>query len=802
MTDLFSDIHYGLRVLLKNRSFTAVAVLALAVGIGANTAILSMADAIVFHPYPFHDLDRIVSLYETIPTVGSERYAVAPGNYFDWFEQSHVLEQTAAFERWNATLTGAHDPQRISAIRVSPAFFSLLGVSPIMGRTLTTESSAPEQNQVVVSYGFWQQHMAADPNAIGKTLALNGLSYTVAGVMPKDLDFPMYAEIWAPWIAPPEARAERTTHNLDVIARLRPGVSLAQARAEMNNIGLRLAREYPLSNSGRGVGVMLLRNTVDEYASRFLAIVTGAVAFLLLLACANVANLQLARGEVRRQEMALRVALGATRIRILRQLTTEGLVLSSLGACLGLPLAVWGLTLIKANLPALVVRHLPGLNYAQLDTRMLAFTLAATILTGIAFTVPAGIQACSAQVQETLKEKGRGSAASSRAMRSALVISETTLAIVLLVGAGLMVKGFTSLATLKRGFDPDNVLTFRNTLPDSKSTSQVVNFYDETLRRMDAIGGVRSAALISEIPALGDSRNSPIVVDGQPPAQPGRPTLAEVHVTSAKFFEALAIPVHVGRSFTIQDSRNSLPVAVISQAAARRFWPGQTAIGKRVKLTSREFDTGWLTIVGIVGDVNHFFLDTEIRPTIYVPYTQQPIRSLNVLLRTTRAVDPSAVRAVMRAIDSTQPVPDVEKLNRYFADLAGGVGVIATLMGVFAVLAIVLAATGIYAVLAYSVVQRTREIGIRMALGARPRDVSRLIVGNAARLVGIGLGLGLPLAVALSRGMSHVLPGVVSLDPFTFACFTILLGTIALAASLLPSLRAARIDPLLALRAE
>jgi len=801
---LWTDIRYALRVLTKNRSFTLVAVLTLAVSIGANTAIFSMADAIVFHPYPFPNLDRIAALWETIPAVSAERYGVSPGDYFDWTERNHVFAQMAAYQGWDATLTGVGDPQRVRGFVVSPSFFPLLGLAAAKGRSFSAEN---ERNEVVVSYGFWQQRLGSNPHVLGRSLELNGLAYTVIGVMPREMDFPMYAEIWAPWVVTPELRHERTHRDLSVIARFKPGVSLAAARAEMSNIGARLAREYPLANAGHAVTVMLLRDSVDEYAGRFMAVVTGAVAFLLLLACANVANLQLARGAARRREMALRLALGASRARIIRQLTTEGIVLSSFGAALGLPLALWGMAVIKANIPQLVTRHLPGLLAMGLNSRMLTLTLVSAVLTGIVFTLPAAVQAASGSLAVTLKEGGRGSLASSRrGMRSALVISEIAFSIVLLIGAGLMVKGFRNLAAMKPGFEPRDVATFSVALPEQKyhDIHQVVNFYSEMLRRIEGISGTESAALISDLPALAGSRTSSLVIEGQPAASPDKPLLAEVRVTSEDYFETLMIPLLSGRPFLRQDDKDGLPVAVVSKSAARRFWPGQNAMGQRVRLTSSEMNTGWLTIVGIVGDVNHFLLEGEVRPTIYLPYRQQPIRSLDLLIRTRAPLDQtaSAVRAAARMIDPGQPINDLERLSRYFADLAGGVGVIAVLLGVFAVIALILAAAGIYAVMAYSVAQRTQEIGVRMALGARPEDVRRLIVGNALRLVGIGLGLGLPASLALTLGMSSILPGVVALDALTFATFTILLATVALLASFIPSRRATKVDPMTALRAE
>jgi putative ABC transport system permease protein len=802
---MFNDIHYALRVLAKNRSFTAVVVFALALGIGANTAIFSMADAIMFHPYSFRDLGHIVALSETIPAVGPERYGVSAGNYFDWKEQNHVFDQMAATEPWGVTLTTADGSRRVRASLVSPEFFPMLGAQPIEGRLLSPENR--ERNEVLVSYGFWQQRLGRDPRPVGKLLELNGLSYTIAGVMGKEFDFPMFTEIWSPWIVTPETSRERIKHDLQVIAHLKSGVSLTQAHAEMRTIGMRLSREYPLSNTGRGVDVMLLRDTVDEYAVRFMSVVTAAVLFLLLLACANVANLQLARGASRQAEMALRMALGASRWRIVRQLLIEGTILSSLGAILGLPLALWGLTVIKANVPALIARHLPGLGYAQLDGRMLTITLVAALLTGIAFTIPAAAQACSERLHGTLKEGGRGSLASGRrTMRSALVVSEIILAVALLIGAGLMVKGFHNLAAVNPGFNPSNVLIFGVTLPESKypENYQVSNFYSEMLRRLQAVSGMHSPAIISDLPALDVTRSSSILIEGETAPSPDRPLLAEARVASEDYLQTFGVPIVKGRSLSNQDSANSQPVAVISQTAARRFWPGQNPLGRRVKLTSRELTTPWLTVVGVAGDVKHFILSSEVRPTIYLSYLQQPVRSFYAVFRTTAKLDRTAmdVRAAVRSMDGTLPVPDIEEINRSFADLAAGVGVVAGLLGAFAGVALVLAAAGIYAVMSYSVAQRTREIGIRMALGARPQDVLRLIVGNALRLVAIGLSIGCLVAYALSRGMSSALPGVVDLDPFTFAGFAILITAIALAASLIPSRRATKVDPLLALRSE
>ncbi|HLJ47917.1 MAG TPA: ABC transporter permease [Bryobacteraceae bacterium] len=794
---MFSDLRYALRVLSKSRSFTAIVVFALAIGIGANTAIFSMADAIVFHPYPFPQLDRIVALSANIPAVNQARYGVSSAEYYDWKQQNHAFDEMAAYKAWAAILNTPDGPQRVSAYAVSSGFFPLLRTGPVIGRGFSSENA---RNEVLVGYGFWEQRLGRDPGVLDRRLNLNGLDYVVVGVMGSDVDLPMYTDIWTPWIDTPEAHHDRTSRDFQVIARLKPGVALAQARSEMDGIGSRLARQYPQTNAGRSVSVMLLRDTIDEYADRFMAVVTCAVLFLLLLACANVANLQLARGASRRNEMAMRMALGASRLRIVRQLVLEGTVLSVAGAVLGLPLAVWGLTVIKANLPEMVCRHLPGMMYAHLDQTMLVYTLAAALATGVAFTIPAAAQACSERLHETLKSGGRSVSSGRVWMRSALVVSEIMFAIALLIGAGLMVKGFRGLASLNQGFDAADVLTFRMGLPASqhRSGAPIVNFYRELLRRLNG------AALVSNLPALAESWSNAILIESQPPSPPERPLLAEVRVISEDYFLTLAIPVRKGRSFSSADSEGTMPVAIVSQSAARRFWPKQDPIGERVKMTSHDLATSWLTVVGVAGDVNHFFLDSAVRPTIYVPYTQQPVRSFNVLFRPGPSLDRTVTeaRAVVHALDATQAVPNIQRLSRYFADLAGGVGVIASLMAVFAVIALIMAAAGIYAVVSYSVAQRIREIGIRMALGARPRDVLRLILGNLLRLAAIGLGIGCCLAFALTRAMSKSLPGLVALDSFTFASFAVLLTAVALLAGWLPSRRAAKVDPLLAMRSE
>lgn len=803
--NFLNEVRYGIRVLLKSPSFTAIAALTLAVCIAANAAIFSMANA-AFRPYPFRELDLLVAVSETIPQVSAERYDVSAGNFFDWKSRTHTLEPMEAYKAWGATLTGRDEAEQVQGYLVSPGFFSLLGVAPMKGRVFSRTENESERNQLVVSYGFWQQRLASDPGVLGRVVSVNGLGYTVIGVMPKQFEFPMYAELWSAWMPTPAERNERVEHELGVVARLKPGFAISQAQAEMNQVAERLARDYPLSNAERGVDVRRLSETADPYARRFMAVLLGAVSFLLLLACASIANLQLARGATRRKEMAVRVAMGGSRARIARQVFTEGFLVSLLGAGLSLPLASAALGIIKANIPQVVARNAPYLMHVQLDGRMLAFVLGVVGLTTIASTLPVALQASPERLAETLKESGRGSLGVGRSRaRSALVISELAFAIVLLIGAGLMVNGFRHLASTESGVDVTQVLTFHVSLPETEyAGAGVANFYKETLRRLTAIPEIQSAAMISELPALGDSRSSPVVIEGQAVDGRERPLLAEVRVTSEEYFSSLGIRVREGRGFTSHDTGENLPVAVVSGGAAARFWPGQDVIGRRLRLNSAEMPGGWLTVVGIVGDVNHFFLDTEVRPTVYVSYLQRPVRGLNFVIRSEAPFEVAApkIRQAVRSVDGKQQAYDLQNLKRFFTELSGAVGIMTSLMSAFAFIALGLSAAGVYALMAYSVAQRRQEIGIRMALGAEPRDILKLVVGNAMKLTAIGLVIAVPAALALSRVMIAAMSGIVALDFLTLAGFATIPAAIALFAAYMPARGASMSDPLRALRQE
>jgi putative ABC transport system permease protein len=800
--NLMAEIRYALRVLSRGRGYTVVAAITLALSVGATTAIFSMADAVVYRPYPFPELSRIAAVSETIPQASAERYAVPPADYSDWLERNHVFTQLAAWQGWPAVLQAGRDSQEVRACLVSPGFFALLGMAPLEGRAFSAGSSDSERNNVVISYGFWRQSLAGDPDAIGRTLNLNGMSYRVVGVMPKQFDFPSSTQVWAPWIITPAEKSQRAAGVLSVIGRLKPGTSLAQAGSQMSGIAAGLALEFPATNAGRGVDVRLLSDSVDPYANRYVAVISAAVAFLLILACANVANLQLARCAMRRREMALRAALGAKRSRIARLLFVEGALLSLLGAGLGLPLAYWGMALIRNSIPQRVANHLPGLPYAQLDIATLGWMLAGAVITGIAFTLPAALQMSTDRPHEILRGGGRGTMGPGGGrMRSALVICEIAFALVLLSGASLILGTFRNLAAAKQGFDPSNVLTFRMRVPE---TAQTVSFYRESLRRLSGLPEVASVALATELPALAESRSGSVRIEGQPAPPPEKPLLVELRVVSEDYFRTLAIPVVSGRVFTARDTAESLPVAVINDSAARRFWPRHDPAGQRLQISPAASNTAWLTVAGITGDVNHFYLDTEIRPTIYVPYSQYPVRAVNVLVKPAAPVSRTvvAVRQAMRSLDATQPVYDIASMSRPFVDMSGGVGVMATLIGIFALLALALSAAGVYAVMAYSVTQRTQEIGIRMALGAARSDVWKMVLGDGLRLAGSAVCLGVPGAVALSLVMSKLLAGIVTLEPLTLAGATAVVAAAALLATCLPARRATRVDPLMAMRWE
>jgi len=806
---LFQDIRYGLRALGKNPGLTAVAVVALALGIGANTVIFSTVNAMLLRPFAFKDLDRAVVLWETIPKQDEDRMSVAPANFRDWTEQSASFDDLAASHGWDVNLTGSGLSERVEGVQVTRDFFALLGIAPYLGRAVAAGDFEPGRTSVaVLSYRFWQRHLGADRQAIGRNLLLNGAKFTVIGIMPADFDYPVGADAWAPLDLTAAERANRSDHYLQAIGRLKAGVSIARAQADLNRVAGRLSQQYPGTNAGHGVRVVGLVDDVTYGSKQFVLTLMGAAVFVLLLACANVANLHLARATARQKEIALRIALGAGRWRIARQLLVEGVLVATTGALCSLALSFWGLTLSRRSIPAFIVQHVPGLKHLQIDSRVLAFTLVIGVLSGVVAALAPSLQASRSEVNDVLKEGGRGggSGPGRSRLRALLVISEVALALVLLVGAGLMVKGFRGLVGKDLGFDRYHVLSFHVALAESKyrDPASIREFYDQALAKLQALPGAESAAAATSLPGSWTWDSTEYRGEDQPPAAPGELREAISQPVTPDFFRTLHIPLLEGRVFTPQDGPEAAPVALVSERLARRIWPHQDPVGRRLRLGRERSNEPWHTVVGVVGDIKLSTFDPEPNPTVYVPFAQAPRSSLTLAVRTTG--DPvalaAAARAAVQAIDPDQPPYDIRTVDQMLADNDSGVEFSARMMLVFGAIALILAAAGIFAVMAYSVRQRTHEFGVRMALGAQQQDMLRLVVGYAFRLAVVGLAVGIPCALALTRALSSLLFGIVRLDLWMFAALTILLALIAALAACLPARWATRVDPLEALRYE
>jgi putative ABC transport system permease protein len=818
MESILQDIRYGVRSLLKTPAFTAVALVVLALAIGANTAIFTVVNAVLLRPLPYPDADRLVMLWETNPRfqIGIDTLPVTAGDFVDWREQNNSFEQVCAFGAIHLNLNGVGEPERISAASVSPDFFRLMKVEPMLGRLFQVKDEEPGKDRVVViSYALWQKRFGGQADAIGRTLNLDGESYTVIGIAPEGFQFPRAKELpyflgvttqtdlWKPMTFSDDfIRRKRSDHQLSVIARLRAGATPERAQAEMTAIAQRIELSHSDSNQGVGVRVIPLTEQVVGNARLILLVLMGAVSLVLLIACANVANLLLARGSSRQREIAIRTALGASRIRIVRQLLTESVLLSLLSAIAGTALSIWGVK----TLLALSGELLPRAHEINVDLRVPGFTVAIALLTSALFGLVPALRASRINLSELLKDASHGLSAGRyrNRVRSLLAISEVALSLVLLIGAGLMIKTLARLIAVDPGFQPQNTLTMNIALLGVKypTPNQQIEFFQKLTQKVEAMPGVQSAGLISSAPLSGGIYAGGFSIEGR--AAGNDNLAADRRMISPQYFNTLGIPLIEGRHFTDMDNQTSPGVVIVSESWARRFLPGEAAIGKRIKLGGPDSKRPWLSIVGIAGDVHDTALEKEARPCVYIPYSQFPSASMTLVVRS--ALDPrvfvGAIRDTVWSVDKDQPLTAVKTMDQYLADSISPRRFNALLLTIFASVALVLASVGVYGVMAYSVAQRVREIGIRMALGAEPSRVINLIVGGGMTLALAGVAIGVAIAWALTRVMSSLLYGVSATDSMTFVFASILLVGVTLFATYIPARRAARVDPMIALRSE
>ena len=815
MVPLMQDFKHSLRVLLKSPGFASVAVIVLALGIGANTAIFSVVNAVLLRPLPYPDADRLVRIWHVPPAKsfpGIPLFSISPANYLDWENQNHVFAQMAIYGGRTFDLTGTDHPEEVDGSVVSTHFFSVLQVQPMLGRVFTPEEDQPgHSNVVILSHRFWQNHFGSNPDIVGRNIHLNGGSYLVAGVMPASMRLPDFAQIWTPLGWTDQERAVRGNHNYLAIARLKPGVDFKQAQAEMNTISARLEQQYPEDDKGWGAVALPLRDDLVSDVRAALLVLLGAVAFVLLIACANIANLVLAKTFARRKEIAIRTALGASTGRVLSQVVSETVLLALGGGALGLVLARFGVRLIVAFL----ADKLPRSAEIALDGRVLGFTLMISLFTGIVAGLLPALRLIKTDLNEALKQGlGRTDTDSGgQRTRSILVVSEVALSLILLIGAGLMIRSLWQLRAVNPGFDPHHLLTMTISVPATKFPvpAQQVSFFDQVLQRVRTLPGVESASVIDNLPLGGGGSHQPIAIAGRPAVPMSEQPEVDVRLISTGYLSAMRIPLLRGRDLNDSDVAGRASVVLISASMAKRFWPHEEPIGKHLTLSF--FPDAAREIVGVVADTKVDALnESRDTSTLYFPLAQISAsndgawRSFGMSLAVRTSSNPaSAVSAITNAvhqIDRDAPVLAIKSMDDLINDSLSPQRFNMLLLGAFAGLALLLAAVGIYSVLSYSVRRRVREIGIRMALGAQVRDVLRLIVFEGMRPTLIGVAIGLAGALALGRVLANLIYGVKPTDPITFGAVSALLAGVGLFASIIPAYRATRVEPMKSLRDE
>jgi putative ABC transport system permease protein len=799
------DVRLGVRTLVHSPIFTAVTVLSLALGIGANTAIFSVVNGLLLRPLSYPESERLVDVWHTPPQQsfpGLDRFSVSPANYLDWKAQSSTFEQMAVYSDTGLSMSTSNDPLSLIGAVVSSDFFSVLRTNAMQGRTFTPDDEQPGRDQVVViSHALWQRAFGANPNIVGQTVTLNSRSFNVVGIMPAGFELPREAELWIPLAWDDKERQVRSIHDYLVIARLKPNVSVQQAQAEMSTISSRLEQQYPEENKGWGAVVIPLREDLVGDVRTALLVLFCAVSFVLLIACANVANLMLARGANRQKEIAVRIALGAGRARLVRQLLTESVLLAVIGGLLGLLLAVWGSKMLVR------LGSLPNSGDIGIDTWALGFTLLVSFAAGIIIGIMPALQFTRTSVSETLKQgSGRtGGTSLKQHTRKALVVSEVALSLVLLIGAGLMIRSFWNLQHVDPGFDTSNALTMSVVLTPIRYSEphQRLAFLDRAMEQIRAVPGVVSVGATTKIPLAGGGSTQPFSVEGRPTGAIAEQPMAQTRYITSDYFRAIGIPLRQGRFFSDHDRDNTVPVVIISEAMARRFWPGENPIGKRLT-PSFHAEQGAREIVGVVGDVKARGLDSDSSTMMYMPYKQAPLPFMSFVVRTASNPE-SLIQPVSKAIysiDKEQALTDVQTMDQVLIASLSGRRFNMTLLLTFAGVALLLATVGVYGVMNYTVTLRRRELGIRMALGAAKMDVLRLVLGQGLTLTLIGVGTGLISAYALTRLMASLLYGVTATDYLTFGSVAAMLIVVGLAASYVPARRATRVNPTIALRAE
>ncbi len=802
---LWQDLRYGARMLFKQPGFTAIAALTLGLGIGANITIFSVVNAVLLRPLPYPDADRLVFLWSEAPAQNIRERASAYANVADWREQNKSFEDIAASDPTVVTLTGAAEPEQVMSVRASANLFPLLGVAPMLGRTFTADEEQQQARVVVLSHGLWRRRFGASPNVLGQTLEIDGASSQVIGVMPERFRSGKETPIWEPHTLFPDweaQKAQRGTGSWQVVGRLKPQVSLAQAQVEMSAIAQRLEQAFPVANKGLGVNLVPLQlHYTGSNVRLALWMLFGAVALVLLIACTNVANLMLARGITREREMAIRIALGAGRIRLMRQMLTESALLSLLGGAVGLLIASWGIRAILSFSPP----NIRNLDSVTIDTRVLAFTTVVALLTSLLFGLAPALKISQAQPGAALKEgRSAGGGVSGRRLRSLLLITEFSLTVLLLAGAGLLLRSFSKLQAVDPGFDPARVLHMQLTPARNGTADQWRVFYQQVSERIAALPGVEAAGLTEEIFRSGNPDGLITIEGGSPDSSATARIPFSEDVISEGFFQTLRVPLRKGRFFNAQDNQAAVRVTIINETMARRFWPGEDALGKRFKLGPAQSTNPWLTVVGVVGDMRRQSLERQPIAQIFQPYLQSSARRLILLIRTTGEPIHLApvVRSEIRALDKTVLVNGIATLESQLDQRVAERRFQTWLLALFSALALLLAAVGIYGLMSYTVTQSTREFGIRMALGAQPRDLVRLVIGHGLVLSATGVVIGLVAAFALTRVLAGLLFGVTTTDPTTFLVAPLVLLLVALLACFVPARRATKVDPMVALRHE